>query len=404
MAAVSEAAAPAVDDDDAATVADDDRAAERRAIDAFAAVLSSCDGFALEGLDDDGLRRMKRGKMLHGVIALKFPATKREDLRTMAREWVRGMLETTYPLEKRASRSRFAGPGDGAVARDLAACYDAAAAWAGRHLVPALGVPTAPGPDPRGGEPAAAGGGAVDEREAKKLLEAALADGSANFDEVVGEAPAPESGALTVDLWESLNWRRGALRYYVATVRCGLGPKDASPAPEALAELARDLAPELEAGVAALCAMLDARGGDAFAGSVPKARARSAVDFGVYGTTHLLGLAYAGELCYVRSLAGGEGAAAWRDRALKLVHRYVFVVEVLMEGCGWSVDRPKELIGLLGGEEALEAVLRSEWADAPAKVAPELRRLALRAAPGEPGADAPPEPKKKGKKGKKGRG
>ena len=117
MAAVSEAAAPAVDDDDAATVADDDRAAERHAIDAFAAVLSSCDGFALEGLDDDGLKRMKRGKMLHGVIALKFPATKREDLRTMAREWVRGMLETTYPLEKRASRSRFAGPGDSAVAR-----------------------------------------------------------------------------------------------------------------------------------------------------------------------------------------------------------------------------------------------------------------------------------------------
>ncbi|KAH8051766.1 hypothetical protein JL722_10599 [Aureococcus anophagefferens] len=238
MAAASEAAAPAVDDDDAATVADDDRAAERRAIDAFAAVLSSCDGFALEGLDDDGLKRMKRGKMLHGVIALKFPATKREDLRTMARD---------------------------------------------------------------GGEPAPRGG-AADEREAKKLLEAALADGSATFDEVVGEAPAPESGALTVDLWESLNWRRGA-----AVLRA-----------------------TLEAGVAALCAMLDARRRR----RQVRPAALSAVDFGVYGTTHLLGLAYAGELCYVRSLAGGEGAAAWRDRALKLVHRYVFVVEVLMEGCG----------------------------------------------------------------------
>ena len=410
--------------DDAATVVDgegEERRLEREAIDAFGGVVERCGGFSLEGADEDGAKRLKRGLMLHKVVSLKFPKTKVEDVQTMAREWIQGMLESTYPLEKKASSDRFRREGDADLAASLAACYDAAAAWTSARLVPAL--ESALGPEQRSSPPVAAaedkGGGAVDEADAKRMLQAALASGKAQFDEVVGDCPAPEAVALTVDLWESLNWRRGALRFYVATVECGLGPKDETPAPDVLRARAAARAPDLEVGVRALCAMLDARGGDAFAGSVPRRDARSAVSYGVYGTTHLLGLAYAGELSYLRFLVGDDAAPAWRSRALKLIHRYIYVVEVLMDGCGWSVARPKELVALLGGQAHLEATLRVEWADAPKKVAGELRRLALadpprdvadddeqqpRAPPANdaPAKDAPRAKKKKG--GKKGRG
>ena len=210
-----------------------------------------------------------------------------------------------------------------------------------------------------------------------------------------------------MDAWESLNWRRGALRYYVATVRCKLGPRETSLSPAALVAASRELGPsELEVGVRALCHMLDARGGESFDGHVHKDSVESAISYGVYGTTHLLGMAYAGELSYLRSLAADDegDAAAWRSRALKLVHRYVYVVQVLMDGCGWSVDRPKELIALLGGQDALERVLDVEWTNAPDKVAAELARLGLNAPRDIDAADKAPKKatkdggKRKGKK------
>ena len=34
--------------------------------------------------------------------------------------------------------------------------------------------------------------------------------------------------------------------------------------------------------------------------------------------------------------------------------------QVLMVGCGWSTDRPRELIALMGGAAALGTLLRSE--------------------------------------------
>ena len=59
----------------------------------------------------------------------------------------------------------------------------------------------------------------------------------------------------------------------------------------------------------------------------------------------------------------------WRRIALVLLHRYVYVVEVLMVGCGWSVKRPKGCSGLLGGRKAVEARL----AEAGARTRPSPR-------------------------------
>ena len=114
---------------------------------------------------------------------------------------------------------------------------------------------------------------------------------------------------------------------------------------------------QLEAGIAAIGRVLDARGGDALHSDLKPAT--QATDYGVWSTTHLLGMAYAGEQAYILWLL--DDSEDWRRLALVLLHRYVYVVEVLMVGCGWSVKRPKELLGLLGGRKAVESCLAKEW-------------------------------------------
>ena len=95
----------------------------------------------------------------------------------------------------------------------------------------------------------------------------------------------------------------------------------------------------------------------------------------MWSTTHLLGMAYAGEQAYILWLL--DDSEDYRRIALVLLHRYVYVVEVLMVGCGWSVKRPKELLGLLGGRKAVEARLaEGEWG-ADEAIAKELKRLGL---------------------------
>ena len=118
--------------------------------------------------------------------------------------------------------------------------------------------------------------------------------------------------------------------------------------------------------------------------------ATQATDYGVWSTTHLLGMAYAGEQAYILWLL--DDSEDYRRIALVLLHRYVYVVEVLMVGCGWSVKRPKELLGLLGGRKAVEACLAKEWG-ADEAIARELKRLGL--------GDASPEKKPSGGRRKK---
>ena len=122
--------------------------------------------------------------------------------------------------------------------------------------------------------------------------------------------------------------------------------------------------------------------------------ATQATDYGVWSTTHLLGMAYAGEQAYILWLL--DDSEDWRRLALVLLHRYVYVVEVLMVGCGWSVKRPKELLGLLGGRKAVEARLAEAWG-ADEAVAKELKRLGLGDAASEKKSASSGRRKKKGR-------
>ena len=116
--------------------------------------------------------------------------------------------------------------------------------------------------------------------------------------------------------------------------------------------------------------------------------------YGIYSTTHLLGLAFLCELSYWRWAAGaaephglGAGAVAsadaadaadhtdvlttavvgggaapttaadlWMRRAAVSSHRYLYTVSVLMEGCGWAMEKQRELLGLLSAELGKPAV------------------------------------------------
>ena len=153
----------------------------------------------------------------------------------------------------------------------------------------------------------------------------------------------------------------------------------------------------------------------------------------MYSDTHLLALAFVGELAYWRwsaakaatadaEAAGGAEAAAtdadadasaaqasaavarqWFRRAVVAVHRYLHTVDVLMEGCMWSTVRSRELLRLLSAEDpaAVNAALEGE-------VGVEERELAAMRLDEEAGAAAggargggAAARKKGGKKGKR---
>jgi len=149
----------------------------------------------------------------------------------------------------------------------------------------------------------------------------------------------------------------------------------------------------VEEATEALLALLAARGA--------KAQRNQLLAWGIYSTTHLLALAYAAELSYWRWTTeacvgeGGDGCAKeeggvrgagdegdecgsacttlWKTQSLRLLHRYLYVVEVGMEGCGWSTERIRELLRRIGGEDALRPLLQTEWTLSP--VDEELARL-----------------------------
>ena len=191
----------------------------------------------------------------------------------------------------------------------------------------------------------------------------------------------PAAGAevelLGADLWEALCWRRGALRYYIVASRVKQAGEAADPddaaAVAAAGAAAAPHAAEAEAAVGALLALLRARcEGDGGGGN-------RLLRYGIFSTTHLLALAYVGELAYWRWAAGGgaaDGGPAHAD-ALKYVHRYQHVVDVLMAGCEWSTARSVELLRRLGGVAKLRPVLARELPAAEADA--ELERLRERA-------------------------
>ena len=331
---------------------------------------------------------MKRGAALRGVMAAKG-CDKPETLETMAREWVGGMLVATYALEKAASSRRFVQKGDRELVKTLNKCYDATSTWAETHLVAALASPKKWGETTSSGPRARPGPIPCPRRKRGRLVNEALRRGTAQFEDYAGDDPAPAALALQTDTWEALNWRRGALAYYVTATVCGLGK--GNPTSNELATSAVAVKDELEAGIAAIGRVLDARGGDALHSDLKPAT--QATDYGVWSTTHLLGMAYAGEQAYILWLL--DDSEDYRRIALVLLHRYVYVVEVLMVGCGWSVKRPKELLGLLGGRKAVEARLAEAWG-ADEAIAKELKRLGL----GDAASEKKPSGGRRKKKGR----
>ena len=366
----------------------DARALRNKAVTEFASVIATLDGVELDASEGDALKKMKRGAALRGVMAAKG-CDKPETLETMAREWVSGMLVATYALEKATSSRRFVQQGDRELVKTLNKCYDATSTWAETHLVAALGLTKKTNDEEEQRPSCEARPDPVPEAEARRLVNEALRRGTAQFEDYAGDDPAPAALALQTDTWEALNWRRGALAYYVTATVCGLGK--GNPTSTELAKSAVAIKDELEAGIAAIGRVLDARGGDALHSDLKPAT--QATDYGVWSTTHLLGMAYAGEQAYILWLL--DDSEDWRRLALVLLHRYVYVVEVLMVGCGWSVKRPKEFLGLLGGRKAVEARLAEAWG-ADEAVARELKRLGL----GDAASEKKPSGGRRKKKGR----
>lgn len=376
---------------------------------------------------EEAQKRLGRAKMLHTVITAKLPALKLDDLKTMTGEWIHGALQASYPLEKalidigmtpdcRADLELLELLVDGAHN-----CVEALAnlfAQAGRlKVVKAAaegnGSEDAPPPPPPTAEAASA------------AVRAAMSQGTAAFGEVVPSG-VPATQILGAELWEALCWRRGALRYYVvscAVKRATEGPPGAAPteakpagreAQKLAASAAAPLARTIDLATQALRHMLEARCDP----SDPAAMRKQPVllTYGVYTDTHLLALAFLGELAYWRWAAAageesssGEGCSSgsrlvWFRDAAVCVHRYLHTVDVLMEGCMWSTERSNELLGLLTegeGERQVAKALAEEAGVAERIEAGEAARLAaMKVSSGEAAPAAARRKEKKGKKGK----
>ena len=479
-------------------------------------------------VDADAQKRLKRARMLHMVVTSKVAAVKLSDLKTMTSEWIHGMLEATFPVESDIVDGEFAAADrsalkavlatlDGAhiCARQLAALYREAGEL--QPKTPMAGGTDASGDDP---PPVIEAGGCTSadvptrptEEEAAQLVRSALSRGTPLRD--VAAAGVDEVLVFGADLWEALLWRRGALRFYMAstavkarlsalvrTVHSTSGTvhstdshstdgtvysiSDGDDAVKVAAGAAASIvasalaAVDISEGVIGNvgvgsgsgggggggggsgsprageaddsprageaddggAAVINQRAGAAAASCValleethgalsllltarrdpsqPEEAAEGATQlrYGVYSSTHLLALAFLGEVCYWRwaaadhealvspSTAAGSAAALWYGRAAVCVHRYLHTVSILMEGCGWSVAKLRELSELLqaGRADAFAHALESEVG------VPETEAALRKAAKDEEAAKAAaitrvPTGESKSKSGKKGKG
>ena len=323
-------------------------------LDSFATTLALLDPLAKvveSDAGDDVKAHLKRARVLHGVLTAKAAdandaALPAEQLKRMASEWTRGMLDATFPVETAISDRDFA-------AADQPRLNAILAALDGTH-----------------------------ECTGRLAGLIALAASAASSSSSSSPATCPEADVLGVELWEALCWRRGSLRYYVAKTNI-----------EAVTTAGRAAAAALDGGAAgesAATAVANHQAGRAAAPSVGlleeahaaltlvlSARQRSdddaddaneALRYGVSASPHLLALVFLGELCYWRwaatPSADADTAALWFGRAAVCCHRYIHCVAVLMEGCGWSIDQPVALLRLLadGRRGALASALAGERA------------------------------------------
>ena len=312
-------------------------------------------------IDATAAKRLQRTRMLHTVILAKVPAVKLEDLKKMSIEWVHGMLEATFPLETALVDDDCADQSalqailwclDGAheIARGLVALVEGEARQAAHQqevsATPEDAVEAEPRPtneaamaaDPptctaASAQATCAAPSAMEapveapssaarptQSEVVEVLQKALASGASLSE--VAPAPALQAQTLGNDVWEALCWRRGALRYYMASTaikqqlgRAPGGPDDTprltaeatstgssglvlSPALLSDGRAAASVVPLLAEAHTALNLLLDARQEPHAPpdGQGPPKNV-TATHYGVWSTTHLLALAFDGEIC-----------------------------------------------------------------------------------------------------------
>ena len=421
--------------------------AQQTALSEFATTLALLDAVPTDAAGAEAQKRLKRARMLHNVLTAKFPAVKLDDLAKMGAEWLHGMLDASYPAETALVDGGCAD----VEARDaLLRVLDGAHEWVRRLVgVFALGGRLQPPPPSTGSSSTSSDAADATtsqshhacKPDAAEAIRQALASG-ATLHEVVGPGAAAEGEVLGgkdggVELWEALCWRRGALRYYTVSSAVGGGKAEGNggkkkASAKSVGRAAAPCAALIDDAVAALRLLLHARGGvdddananaNVAAAPPPPVKAGSALtlNYGIYSDTHLLALAFVGELCYWRwaglvattaaataaagpatdggggadGVSGGDGAGseggavgggaagtaapapqaatatataeasataeadaeAWFAQAAVALHRYLLTVTVLMEGCGWATERAGELLRLLGG--ARPAALRA---------------------------------------------
>ena len=308
------------------------------------------------------------------------PACDEATLVQMVTAWLRAMLDLTFIGEENLAEREFADEAEvGAALRAL----DEGDAWVARLVAVGAAAPAAAPPaaaaaaaaapaPPRGAEePEATQIAQVAQTLSAKLDVLQVVGPPASIAVVsagaTGSAAASTAAAKVVgtELWETLCWRRGALRYMAAA--CAI---------QQVAHAAEvpGTAPLLEAGVAAIDSMEQARGapeasgdGSIFAASIDGGTEVSTMlSLGMYSDMHLLACMYAAELAYwrwqqLRGVGAGTGAGSgevaspsaaaeeWRSQAEARCRRYVYVVETVMGGRGWETTRAKQLLGQLQG-------------------------------------------------------
>ena len=323
-------------------------------------------------VDAAAAKRLERARMLHTVISSKLPKVKVEDLQKMCVEWVHGLLEATFPLETslvdgdcsdRATLDCLLDVLDGAHA--IAAQLAALQAESTEATQPKKGKASDANASSKvsggaAGSSSSDGDAAPSREEVTSLLQSAVEAGAQFKDVVPGSAP--EARALGYEVWEALCWRRGALRYYMASTyvnarlaelgkatqltaaesskglntsaaslddasaeegsASGVAPPSAGGADDATAVTIRRAgvaavphAALIAASHSALSLLLSARRdrSDIEHVNMTEAKLAAALRYGVYSTTHLLALAFDTELCYWRWAAGRDVETPAKD-------------------------------------------------------------------------------------------
>lgn len=257
------------------------------------------------GTDAEAARFLQRGGALLAVARARVAQATSADgtaqqLREAVRAWAQGMLDVTFVLESRLVDLDFPD--------SRRADFD--------RVVDALRAPADVCDDAARAGAADASGGAMVALLGEELVETTL-------------------------------WRRGAL-WYMITVTIAGADADAArdvPGEPAVARLA-EVAAHIDDGIDALRGMLGLRSAALLGAKAPASPVELDADAAaVRSTTHLLALAYVGELHHRRWRSCGRADDAGASRAL--LGRFVGLAEGPLAAGGWDTQSARRLLSAL---------------------------------------------------------